>query len=46
MVAAALKFRIIRTFWVDKIADFFVKNLGFFFVPAGVGIMRCLGLRR
>ena len=44
LLAAALKFRIIRLFWVDKIADFLVKNLGFFFVPAGVGLMRCLDL--
>ena len=44
LLAAALKLRIVRIFWVDKICDFLVKNLGFFFVPAGVGLMRCLGL--
>ena len=44
LLAAALKLRIVRIFWVDKISDFLVKNLGFFFVPAGVGLMRCLGL--
>lgn len=44
LLAAALKFKVVRLFWVDKIADFLVKNLGFFFVPAGVGLMRCLGL--
>ena len=27
-----------------KTADFLVHNLGFFFVPAGVGLMSCLGL--
>ena len=42
--SVSLKLRIIRLFWVDKMADFLVKNLGFFFVPAGVGLMRCLGL--
>lgn len=30
--------------WVDKAADFLVKNLGFFFVPAGVGVMRCFDI--
>lgn len=44
LLAAALKLRIVRLIWVDKVADFLVKNLGFFFVPAGVGLMRCLGL--
>lgn len=44
LLTAALKFRIVRLFWVDKISDFLVKNLGFFFVPAGVGLMRCLGI--
>lgn len=44
LLTAALKLRIVRVFWVDKISDFLVKNLGFFFVPAGVGLMRCLGL--
>ena len=27
-----------------RLADFLVRNLGFFFVPAGVGLMNCLGL--
>lgn len=46
MLTAALKLRVVRIFWVDKISDFLVKNLGFFFVPAGVGLMNCLGLIR
>lgn len=44
LLTAALKLRIIRLLWVDKVSDFLVKNLGFFFVPAGVGLMRCLDL--
>ncbi|MDE6429608.1 MAG: CidA/LrgA family protein [Duncaniella sp.] len=44
LLAAALKLRVVRLMWVDKVADFLVKNLGFFFVPAGVGLMRCLNL--
>ena len=43
-LTAALKLRIVRLMWVDKVSDFLVKNLGFFFVPAGVGLMNCLGL--
>ena len=44
LLTAALKMKIVRVFWVDKVADFLLKNLGFFFVPAGVGLMNCLGL--
>ena len=36
LLTAALKLRLVRLMWVDKISDFFV--------PAGVGLMRCLGL--
>lgn len=43
-LAAALKCGIVKLSQVDKFADFLVHNLGFFFVPAGIGIMRCLGL--
>lgn len=44
LLAAALRLRLIRLMWVDKVADFLVKNLGFFFVPAGVGLMCCLDI--
>lgn len=44
LLAAALRLGIIRLSWVDKMADFLIKNLAFFFVPAGVGLMRCMGL--
>lgn len=44
LLTVSLKLKIVRLSWVDKTADFLVKNLGFFFVPAGVGLMRCLGL--
>ncbi|MDE6528339.1 MAG: CidA/LrgA family protein [Muribaculaceae bacterium] len=44
LLTASLKMRLIRVMWVDKVSDFLVKNLGFFFVPAGVGLMRCLGI--
>lgn len=44
LLAAALKLQWVKLEWVDKISDFFVRNLGFFFVPAGVGVMRCFNL--
>lgn len=44
LLAAALKLKIVRLEWVDKMSDFLIKNLAFFFVPAGVGLMRCMGL--
>jgi len=44
LLTTALKLRVVRLMWVDRISDFLVRNLGFFFVPAGVGLMRCLGL--
>lgn len=44
LLTAALKFRIVKLEWVSAISDFLVNNLGFFFVPAGVGVMCCFGL--
>lgn len=44
LLTLALKLRLVRLAWVDKVAGFLVHNLGFFFVPAGVGLMNCLGL--
>lgn len=41
-LTSALKTGIIKLRHVEKAADFFVHNLGFFFVPAGIGLMRCL----
>lgn len=43
-LAASLKAGWVRLESVDKVADFLVRNLGFFFVPAGVGVMRCFGI--
>jgi holin-like protein len=43
-LTAALKFKIIRLSQIERISDFLVKNLGFFFVPEGVGVMNCFGL--
>ena len=44
LLTAALKLRVVKLSQVEKMADFLVHNLGFFFVPAGVGLMSCLGL--
>lgn len=43
-LTVALKLRIVREMWISKVSDFLVRNLGFFFVPAGVGVMNCLGI--
>ena len=44
LLTVSLKAGIVKLEWVDKISDFLSKNLGFFFVPAGVGLMKCIGL--
>lgn len=44
LLTFSLKAGIIRLSWVDTMSDFLVKNIGFFFVPAGVGVMRCFNL--
>lgn len=46
LLTTALRTGIIRLYQVDRIADLLIRNLGFFFVPAGVGLMRCLGILR
>lgn len=44
LLTFSLKAGIIRLNWVDTMSDFLVRNIGFFFVPAGVGVMRCFNL--
>lgn len=44
LLATALRLRLIDIRRVDRVSDFLVHNLGFFFVPAGVGMMRCLDI--
>lgn len=44
LLTIALKLGIVRLGHVEKMADFLVHNLGFFFVPAGVGLMGCLDM--
>lgn len=44
LVAFSLKYRIIKIEWISGVADFLCANLGFFFIPAGVGVMKCFGI--
>lgn len=44
LLCASLKLGVVKLKWVDKLSGFLVHNLGFFFVPAGIGLMNCLGL--
>lgn len=46
MLAFSLKFKIVKIEWIATVADFLCDNLGFFFIPAGVGVMKCFGLIR
>lgn len=39
LLTLLLKLRVVKLQWVKGISDFLVANLGFFFVPAGVGLM-------
>lgn len=44
LLTASLHFGVVKLRHVDSLAGFLVHNLGFFFVPAGVGLINCLGL--
>lgn len=44
LLAFSLRFRIVKPHWIESLADFLCANLGFFFVPAGVGVMKCFGI--
>ena len=44
LLCASLKLRIVKLGWVERLSGFLVHNLGFFFVPAGIGLMNCLGI--
>jgi holin-like protein len=39
LLTAALQFKIVKLHQVSGVADFLVKNLGFFFIPAGVAMI-------
>ena len=44
LLTLSLQTGIIKPRYVEKLANFLVHNLGFFFVPAGIGLMNCLGI--
>lgn len=44
LLAISLKTGIVKLKHIEKLSNILVRNLGFFFVPAGVGLMNCLGL--
>jgi holin-like protein len=44
LLAVALKIGVVKLRWVENAANFLLKNMGFFFVPAGVGLMNYFGL--
>lgn len=44
LLTISLKAGLVKPRHVEKLSNFLVHNLGFFFVPAGVGLMNCLGL--
>ncbi len=44
LLTASLKAGIVKPRHVDRLANFLVRNLGFFFVPAGVGLVNSLGI--
>ncbi|PID90543.1 MAG: CidA/LrgA family protein [Bacteroidetes bacterium] len=40
----ALRFGVVKLHWIEGLSNFLVQNLAFFFVPAGVGLMKHYGL--
>lgn len=44
LLTAALKAGVVKLSRVERLADFLVRNMAFFFVPAGVGLINCGGL--
>lgn len=43
-LTALLKLNVVELSWVQKLSEFLISNLGFFFVPPGVAIMLYLDL--
>ncbi|MDE6134649.1 MAG: CidA/LrgA family protein [Muribaculaceae bacterium] len=44
LLTASLNIGLVKPSQVERLSDFLVHNLGFFFVPAGIGLMNCLDL--
>ncbi len=46
LLTAALQLRLLRAHWVAPAATLLIRNMGFLFVPPGVGLMLHFGLIR
>ncbi len=46
LLTALLALRVVKLSWVKPMTDLMVRNLAFFFVPAGVGLMLYLDVFR
>lgn len=44
LLAISLRMGWVKLRWVEDAANVLTANLGFFFIPAGVGVMRCFDL--
>lgn len=44
LLTLSLKAGVVKPRHIENVSNFLVRNLGFFFVPAGIGLMNCLGL--
>ncbi len=46
LLTLLLQLRVVKLSWVQGMSDFLVSNIGFFFVPPGVGLMVHFGIIR
>lgn len=44
LLTFSLQIGVLKVRHVETVSSFFTRNLGFFFIPAGVGLMNCLDL--
>ncbi len=44
LLTASLQFGIVKLHQVEQLTNFLLKNLGFFFVPAGIGLINSLNV--
>ena len=44
LLTASLHFGIVKLNQVEQLTNFLLKNLGFFFVPAAIGLINSLGV--
>ena len=44
LLTLSLQTGLVKPRQIEMLSNFLVHNLGFFFVPAGIGLMNCLGI--